>query len=583
MIFGKSVSLPMAPQKTTNASADPFSLAKSTMKILLVIIVVAGALRLAELGQIPAGINVDEAANAWNAYTLLKTGKDQHGVGWPILYTRAFGENRSTSYIYALIPFQALGGMSIQTTRLPAALGGLLSVLLMYFVGARLFGQSAGMIAAGMLALNPWHLQISRLGVEASLSPLLVLASLAALLWANLPVVDNNQRPARPLFAMLAGLVLGLSLYGYWAVRIFLPLFFIGAVAVTWRLRWQRPKTRDGTLAIGAFLLALVLTCAPLFWRHVVDPEIGKRARIQGWVWEESDSLIQKIAKVVNRYPGHFGADFLFINGDHDPAYSPLTDTALFHWYDLPFLVLGLIACVRRARASPPARLLLLWVILYPVADLLARHSSLHSLRSLPGLPGLILLAALGVVHAWKWLRPHRFTIASIGYSLLGLIAVFNILFLKQFFLDRNYTVEKLYANQVDHFQACDWLRSRLSGVDAVFWSGSSAHRYIYTVVCVGYNPEQWFRDVREIVPGPLPGGVFAHEDIYLRVGKFHFMFGDSQSRAELSELLHNDRSDRVIFVVRPGELGLHRNARPVYEALGPDGKPTLWIFDVKL
>ena len=88
MIFGKSVSLPMAPQKTTNASADPFSLAKSTMKILLVIIVVAGALRLAELGQIPAGINVDEAANAWNAYTLLKTGQDQHGVSWPIFYTR---------------------------------------------------------------------------------------------------------------------------------------------------------------------------------------------------------------------------------------------------------------------------------------------------------------------------------------------------------------------------------------------------------------------------------------------------------------------------------------------------------------
>jgi 4-amino-4-deoxy-L-arabinose transferase-like glycosyltransferase len=129
-------------------------------KVLVIVLLVAAVLRLVQLGALPAGLNVDEASNTWNAYTLLKTGKDQHGVAWPIFYTRAFGENRSTSYIYSLIPFQALGEMSIQTTRLPAALGGLLSVLLMYFVGARLFGQATGMIAAGILALNPWHLQI---------------------------------------------------------------------------------------------------------------------------------------------------------------------------------------------------------------------------------------------------------------------------------------------------------------------------------------------------------------------------------------------------------------------------------------
>lgn len=573
----------MPLQKTIAALDDKFTLAKSKVIMLIAIVVIAGILRFVELGQLPAGLNVDEAANGWNAYVLLKTGKDQHGVSWPLFYTRAFGENRSTSYIYSLIPFQALGGLSIQTIRMPAALGGLLTILLIYFVGLRLFGHATGILAAGMLALNPWHVQVSRLGVEASLSPLLVLASFAALLWANLPLLDDPLRRARPLLALLAGLVLGLSLYGYWAVRMFLPLFFIAAVAVTWNVWRQRLRTPDGRLAIGAFLLALVLMSLPLFWRHIVDPEIGKRARVQGWVWEESDSLLRKIGKVVNRYPGHFGPDFLFINGDNDPAYSSLTDSALFHWYDLPFLVIGLIVCVRGARASPAARLLLAWVILYPVADLLARHSSLHSLRSLPGLPGLILLAAVGVVNAAKWLWQRHPAMAPIGYFVLCLIVVFNFLFIKQFYLDRNLTAAKFYANQVDHFMACDWLRSRLGGVDAVFWTGSSAHRYIYTVVCLGYDPDQWFRDVREVVPGPLPDGVFAHEDIYLRVGKLHFMFGDSHSRNALSELLHNDRPDRVIFIVRPGELGLHRNGRPVYEVLGPDGKPSWWIFDLKL
>jgi hypothetical protein len=39
------------------------------------------------------GMHADEAPNAWNAYTLLKTDKDQHGVAWSVFYTRAFGDN----------------------------------------------------------------------------------------------------------------------------------------------------------------------------------------------------------------------------------------------------------------------------------------------------------------------------------------------------------------------------------------------------------------------------------------------------------------------------------------------------------
>jgi hypothetical protein len=43
--------------------------------ILLLILVLAGTLRFVKLDEIPPGLHVDEAANAWNAYTLLKTGK----------------------------------------------------------------------------------------------------------------------------------------------------------------------------------------------------------------------------------------------------------------------------------------------------------------------------------------------------------------------------------------------------------------------------------------------------------------------------------------------------------------------------
>ena len=116
-----------------------------------------------EFGSDAPGLHVDEAANAWNAYCLLKTGSDQHGVRWPVFYLGAFGDNRSSLFAYALLPIQAWEG-SVCGQRGCAAVGGILAVFLIYWVGTKLFGVRVGLAAAAMLALNPWHLQQSRLG-----------------------------------------------------------------------------------------------------------------------------------------------------------------------------------------------------------------------------------------------------------------------------------------------------------------------------------------------------------------------------------------------------------------------------------
>jgi 4-amino-4-deoxy-L-arabinose transferase-like glycosyltransferase len=123
--------------------------------VLAGILLLAAILRLVALDTVPPAIHADEAPNAWNAYTLLKTGHDQCGVSWPVFYLRAYGDYRTATYAYSLIPFQFFGGMNVWTTRLPAAVSGILSVLLIYFIGARLFGAAVGLAAAGLLALNP--------------------------------------------------------------------------------------------------------------------------------------------------------------------------------------------------------------------------------------------------------------------------------------------------------------------------------------------------------------------------------------------------------------------------------------------
>ncbi len=555
-----------------------------TIGILLIILASAAGPRLFRLDRVPPGLHVDEAANAWNAYTLLRTGKDQHGVSWPVFYTRAFGENRSVSYIYALLPFQALGGMNVWTTRLPAAAAGLGAILLIYFVGARLFGRLTGLAAAGILAFNPWHLLVSRMGLEAALTPLLVLGSVAALLWSHMPLDDAEPRRPRPAAAALAGGVAGISCYGYWAVRLFLPVFFLAAPLVAGRAWLGRLKTREGALALGAMVVAGAVSFGPLFWKHLADPEAGRRARIQGWVWSESDTTVERIEKVLGRYPAHFGADFLFLRGDGDPGHAPPSGTGLFQWYDLPLMIAGLAICLRRAKSSRAARLLLLWVVLYPAADLLNEHPTMHYLRSLPGLPALVLLAAVGSAGVGTWLWQRRQATLAICCGALILILIFNVRFFREYFSDDFYRQRYLSgAYGPGILQAASWIQPHLKEADAVVVQQAwIAHPYVFTLVGLGYDPEQWFRDRREIVRGPLADGTYPYEDVYLSYGKIHFMFADSSVPA-LRNLAQNGRRDRVFFIVMPGDMGLDKQSRPVHEIRDAKGRTLVEIYELDL
>jgi 4-amino-4-deoxy-L-arabinose transferase-like glycosyltransferase len=550
---------------------------------LLLILIAGAALRLLWLDGIPPALHADEAPNAWNAYTLLKTGLDQYGVHWPIFYTRAFGDNRSTLYIYMIMPFQALGGLNVWTTRLPAVFASVLTIFLIDYVGARLFGRAVGLSAAVLLAFNPWHIQMSRWGHEAAIVPLLVILPVAALLWANLPLGGEAREP-RPVRAGFAGAVAGIVCYGYQVVRPFIPLLLVFAVLLNFKAWWRQLQTRRGVASVGALVIAGALTFGPLLYKHLTDPEIGRRGQIQGVIWKDADSTGQKAAKVLARYAGHFAPQFLFISGDHDPALSPPPGFGLFFWSDLPLMLMGIFVCCKQARWSPESRLLLLWLVLYPVGDLIYEHPSMHALRSLPGLPGLVLLTAVGVVALVKrlWTRSQLSRAAVCAAALL--VIILNVRFIDTFFSDA-FMRQKARLNifMADVLQAAQWLRPHLDGADAVFITGSAIHPDIVSLVGLSYDPKKWFAEPRELVRGPLKNGAFKDAYVYPRYGKIYFLFDEDASAAALNALSSNGRQDHVILIMRPGEVDLGRPMQPVLELRKAGDQVTLWIVDTML
>jgi len=110
--------------------------------VLAAILFLAFILRFAFLSQIPSELNRDEASAGFNAYSLLKTGKDEHGNGpWPLVF-RAFGDNKIPGYIYLTAPLIKIFGLNAFTVRLPSAFFGSLTILVFYFFDKELFKNS---------------------------------------------------------------------------------------------------------------------------------------------------------------------------------------------------------------------------------------------------------------------------------------------------------------------------------------------------------------------------------------------------------------------------------------------------------
>src|SRR3989344_1080234 len=128
-----------------------------------------------KLDKIPSGFYIDEALPGYNAYSILKTGKDEYGKFFPIAF-RFYGSYNPPLYTYLTIPSIALFGLNIYAVRFPSVLFGLLSALVFYLMlkKSELVKNKLTLLLGFLLFLiSPWNLLYSRVGYEVSLGLLL--------------------------------------------------------------------------------------------------------------------------------------------------------------------------------------------------------------------------------------------------------------------------------------------------------------------------------------------------------------------------------------------------------------------------
>jgi 4-amino-4-deoxy-L-arabinose transferase-like glycosyltransferase len=374
--------------------------------LLLLILSIAGFLRLYRISALPPGLYRDEAMNGSNALEVIETGRFQ------VFYPENGG--REGLYINVASVFIHALGNKAWVLRFPAAIFGVLTVWGLYLLAAELSSVEIGLLAAFFLATSFWHVNFSRMAFRAIGAPLFLTWALYFLL-----VSIRRLRGGQPWvgIAVLAGVVYGLGFYTYIAYR-------ATALLVAVLLLYGARKTR---WLPGLFVASATITTAPLMLYFAGHPGsfLGRASQVSVLharhpAWE----------LVLNMW--RTGRMF-FTRGDVNWRHNVAWRAELF-WPVAILFVVGVVLGRRKAggagdsSTSPRLDLRLVafgWLAVAAAPAVLSDDGVPHALRAILMVSPVCMLAALGAHRVQGWLAP-RVPRGWLGAGILAFLLVLS-------------------------------------------------------------------------------------------------------------------------------------------------------------
>jgi hypothetical protein len=222
---------------------------KTLAALFLVILLAGGLLRFWELGNVPPGLNQDEASIGLDAYSLFHFGVDRNAISFPVNFI-SWGSGMDALYIYLVLPFIGFG-LSPLIERLPMAISGWLTLPLVFLIGRKCVGNRFGLLAMFFVAISPWHIMLSHWGLNDNILPFVFTLAVALLVYSRR---ENFWFPA-------AMAVFALSLYAYGVAYAAVPIFVVLASLYLCRM----DRVAPAKLALGCLIFLVVALPILLF------------------------------------------------------------------------------------------------------------------------------------------------------------------------------------------------------------------------------------------------------------------------------------------------------------------------------
>jgi 4-amino-4-deoxy-L-arabinose transferase-like glycosyltransferase len=443
------------------------------------------------LSSRPFGFTWDEAALGYNSYSLLKTGKDEHGQITPIVF-KSFGDYKPGLYIYLTVPTTALMGLQEFSTRLPSAILGSLLVILIYVLCRLLFPDQklVASVAAVVSTFNPWLIHFSRGAWEANLSLFLSVLGVVLFLWYD------RKKTVWPIF--LSSISFGLTFWAYQGAKMFTPLLVL-ILGLIYLRRFDLRRVVLPVLLGFFFLLPVLLGASTQSGRlkvfsvfsYVRDnkhiEEIIKEDNQSGKNWMyylfHSETLDQ-LRGVSQRYLNHFSPRFVFTDGDWTNLRHSEYKHGYFYLMEVVGLVLGFILLLR-SHFSKSVRLVILWMLLSPLPAALSRDL-VSGVRSLPLVIPLIIMVSIGAA-------------ALIRHKVFRYLYILPWLFFIAYFLEFYIFHAKFYAADQwvsPYKEAVEVISDQKANYSRVYFTNQLGQPYIFILYYLRYDPVLFQKEV---------------------------------------------------------------------------------------
>ena len=374
------------------------ALQRKSVWILVAVLLLGFAIRVYRIWETP--MYGDELTMVYDIYSISKTGMDSTGQKFPLTFH--MGSGRPGGYIYFSVPFVELFGPTVWGERSLSLLSGLGIIVLVYFLGKKLFDYRVGTIAALLMAISPWEIYLSRAGYEAHFALFLALLGVTAFVYKKY---------------IWWGVAWGVAIHTYPTFKLTLPLMLVLLVA----LEGFSKLVKDKIFIIGCTVLAFFGMLAAfqtfganseqrflsenIFSIQSIHEDIVQRVNS-----ERTESTLPEFLKPIfinkqieysrilfENYVKNLSPEFLILRGDLNPRQNP-AEMGMLYIVDLPLILIALSILWKEKKKE--FLLLLFWILVTPLATMFMPET--HGLRNGLMLPSLILLSAVALTRIQK-------------------------------------------------------------------------------------------------------------------------------------------------------------------------------------
>jgi 4-amino-4-deoxy-L-arabinose transferase-like glycosyltransferase len=393
------------------------------------ILLIASSLRFPDLQKVPLPL-ADEILAAVDVHYLMTTGHHFDGAHAGIL-----------AYVIPTLDgrfaVSLLGGSTVADFRLVAALFGVLTVGLMFWLGHELGDFRIGVLSAGALAVMPWHIYYSRIFFPGSeyvfVTTLAICLEMAAL------------RKSSVVLGIGSAVAAGASVYIYPVGIVSTPLL-MGCVLA---FHWHEVRNFGWLKVVAAAAVCGGVVMLPYAFEHIAatDPSVATANSVisSKLIWNNGLDVVGVVRQFISNWASYLTPSYILLHGDRNVEQS-IQQMGEVGWALGGIGFLGILVGAYR-RTSTNVFLIALTAI-YPIADALTYFDAPGN--SLRGLTGSVIWALWVAVGARELLRIRGTlyrTVLIVGAAIA--VAIQSFSFITYYF--GQYTIQYAYAFEIGY------------------------------------------------------------------------------------------------------------------------------------